>query len=469
MGKDKFTARLVLAIIAAALGSGFQHGYHTGVINVPQSVLKDWLNSTYEESYGSYLDESFLNVLWGVTTSIMNVGGTIGGLLCGVVSTKFGPKNGLFLNNILVAIATILMGMAKPINSIEVMIVGRLVIGVNCGLNAGLCPMYLSEISPVSLRGAVSSVYQLVITISILVAQIVGLGCILGNDVNWPYLFILPIFFAIFQVITLVLCPESPRYLLGVKHDMHKAEKSLKHLRMTDDIGEEMAEIKHADEAEKALPKVTFKDMVKERSLKIPLLIAMALMVAQQFSGINAVIFYSTDTFVKAGLEGNNPQYATIGIGVVNVLMTVVSVFLVEIAGRKTLLMVGFGGMAIITLLLSIALKFADKDQAIPWICIILVFVYIILFAAGAGSIPWFLVTEIFNQAARPNAVSLAVPTNWIANFIVTLTFPSIESAIGPFVFLIFVILNVGFFIFIMRMVPETKNKTVEEITAQWK
>lgn len=158
------------------------------------------MNSTYEGSYGSYLDESFLNVLWGVTTSIMNVGGTIGGLLCGVVSNKFGPKNGLFLNNILVAIATILMGMAKPINSIEVMIVGRLVIGVNCGLNAGLCPMYLSEISPVSLRGAVSSVYQLVITISILVAQIVGLGCILGNDVNWPYLFILPIFFAIFQV-----------------------------------------------------------------------------------------------------------------------------------------------------------------------------------------------------------------------------------------------------------------------------
>jgi SP family facilitated glucose transporter-like MFS transporter 1 len=90
-------------------------------------------------------------------------------------------------------------------------------------------------------------------------------------------------------VITLVLCPESPRYLLGVKHDMNKAEKSLKHLRMTDDIGEEMAEIKHADESEKALPNVTFKDMVKERSLKIPLLIAMALMVAQQFSGINAV------------------------------------------------------------------------------------------------------------------------------------------------------------------------------------
>ena len=146
------------------------------------------------------MDTSTLNLLWGLTTSIMNVGGTIGGLIVGVTANKLGPKGGLFFNNFLVLVATIFMGIAKPITSLEVMIVGRFFIGINCGLNAGLCPMYLSEVSPVSLRGAVSSVYQLVITISILIAQIVGLHYVLGNHTYWPYIFILPIFFAIFQV-----------------------------------------------------------------------------------------------------------------------------------------------------------------------------------------------------------------------------------------------------------------------------
>ncbi|XP_063922746.1 solute carrier family 2, facilitated glucose transporter member 1-like isoform X2 [Zophobas morio] len=415
------------------------------------------------------MDTSTLNLLWGLTTSIMNVGGTIGGLIVGVTANKLGPKGGLFFNNFLVLVATIFMGIAKPITSLEVMIVGRFFIGINCGLNAGLCPMYLSEVSPVSLRGAVSSVYQLVITISILIAQIVGLHYVLGNHTYWPYIFILPIFFAIFQVITLLFCTESPRYLIGVKGNEQKAEQSLKFLRMSDDVSADMTLMKSEDAAVKALPKITLSDMYKTRQLRIPLIIAVVIMLAQQFSGINAVIFYSTDTFEKAGLKGDNPKYATIGIGVVNVLMTIVSLYLVEVAGRKTLLLIGFGGMAIDTLLLSLTLYFADQNDFLPWVCIILTFIYIILFAAGAGSIPWFLVTEIFNQAARPTAVSLAVPTNWIANFIVTLTFPSIEALIGPFVFLIFVALDVVFFLFILKFVPETKNRTIDDIISEWK
>ncbi|XP_044267820.1 solute carrier family 2, facilitated glucose transporter member 1-like isoform X2 [Tribolium madens] len=423
---------LVLAIVAAAVGSGFQHGYHTGVINVPQAILKEWIESVWGDRLGS-VSESKINVLWGVMTSIMNVGGTIGGVLSGLVSTKFGPKSALLYNNVLVFIASVLMGFAKLANLYEMMILGRLIIGVNCGFNAGLCPMYLTEISPVDLRGALGSVYQLLI------------------------------------VITLFFCTESPKYLLSVKQNNERAENSLKFLRKSEDVNEEFSQLKHEDEANKAMPKVTLKQMFRERSLRIPLMIAMLVMVAQQFSGINAVIFYSTETFISGGLSEQNAQYATIGIGLVNLIMTVISMMLVDIAGRKTLLLVGFGGMAIDTLLLSMALHFSKSHPAIPWVCIVLIGIYIILFAAGAGSIPWFLVTEIFNQEARPTAVSLAVPTNWIANFIVTLTFPSIAGAIGPYVFLIFVVLNVIFFIFILKMVPETKNKTVEEIVSQWK
>ncbi|EFA04079.1 facilitated glucose transporter protein 1 [Tribolium castaneum] len=459
---------LFLAIVAAAVGSGFQHGYHTGVINVPQAILKDWIRTLWEDRLNSDLSDSTINVLWGVTTSIMNVGGTIGGVLSGLAATKFGPKSALFYNNFLVLIASALMCFAQLANSYAMMILGRLVIGVNCGFNAGLCPMYLTEISPVELRGALGSVYQLLIVISILTSQIVGLEMILGND-YWPVLFALSVVFAIFQVVTIFFCPESPKYLISVKQDNQSAEKSLKFLRRSDDVNDELSALKKEDEANKNMPKVTIKQMFRDKSLKIPLFIAMLVMVAQQFSGINIVIFYSTETFIRGGLSEENAQYATIGIGIVNLIMTVISMILVEIAGRKTLLLVAFGGMAIDTLLLALALHFSKENSSIPWVCIALIAIYIILFAAGAGSIPWFLVTEIFNQEARPTAVSLAVPVNWIANFIVTLTFPPIAGLIGPFVFLIFVVLNVLFFIFILKMVPETKNKTVEEIVSQWK
>jgi len=138
----------------------------------------------------------------------------IGGSMVGWVADRFGRKGGLLLNNILVLLTVIFEGSAKAAKSYEMIIVGRFLIGINSGLNAGLAPMYLAEISPVHLRGAVGTVYQLVITISILVSQILGLEQILGTAEQWPLLLCLTIVPALFQMCTLPLCPESPKYLL---------------------------------------------------------------------------------------------------------------------------------------------------------------------------------------------------------------------------------------------------------------
>lgn len=211
---SELTGNLIFSIAAAAVGSGFQHGYHTGVINVPAEVsistflsvnniwfkfIKAWVEKQVEKASNTPPESAYVDLLWGIITSIMNFGGAIGGILTALVSVKLGPKGALMYNNILVLVASILMGAAETIGSYAVMIVGRLIIGVNCGLNAGLCPMLLSEISPVSLRGAAGSVYQLVITISILIAQILGLESILGNE-HWSVLFIIGLPFALFQV-----------------------------------------------------------------------------------------------------------------------------------------------------------------------------------------------------------------------------------------------------------------------------
>ncbi|XP_044268548.1 solute carrier family 2, facilitated glucose transporter member 1-like isoform X2 [Tribolium madens] len=464
--KHGFNGKLIFAIIASALGSSFQHGYNTGVINTPQTVLEEWISQVVGNRTGIPPSASSVTLVWSLAVSIFCVGGMIGGVCTGYVADRFGRKGGLLLNNILVFLATICLGSAKAASSHELLILGRFLIGINSGLNAGLAPMYLAEISPINLRGAVGSVYQLVITISILVAQALGLKYVLGTPEHWPVLFALTAVPALFQVVTLPLCPESPKYLLASKGNEMEAQKALAWLRGSLAVQEEMEQMKAENDAAKLLPKVTVRELLTNRALRIPLIICLCVMIAQQLSGINAVIFFSTSIFKDSGLKDDSATFATMGMGAINVLMTIVSLVLVEKAGRKTLLLIGFGGMAIDTLLLTIAMKLTTVEPNLSYLCIVLVFIYIIMFASGPGSIPWFLVAELFNQSARPTAASLAVCTNWTANFLVGLAFLPITNEIGPYVFIIFVILNCLFFLFIYKKVPETKNKTIEEISA---
>lgn len=471
MGYTKgFNGKLVFAITAAALGSSFQHGYNTGVLNNPQQLIETWMSDVIANRTGEEPPKATITMIWSIAVAIFCVGGMIGGVLTGTIADRFGRKGGLLWNNILVILAVILESAARDARSYEMIIAGRFVIGINSGLNAGLAPMYLAEISPVHLRGAVGTVYQLVITISILIAQVLGLGNILGTEDGWPLLLGITLIPALFQLGTLPFCPETPKYLLVTQGEDELAQESLRWFRGDAiSVQEEVDEMRAEYEASKTVPKVTMKELINNAALRIPLIIALTIMVAQQLSGINAVMFYSTKIFKMAGLTEESAGYATMGMGSINVLMTIVSLILVEKAGRKTLLLVGFVGMTIDTALLTIAMLFANSSVIISYICIILVFVFVIMFATGPGSIPWFLVNELFNQSARPAAASLAVAINWAANFLVGLGFLPLQEVLGPYVFIIFVVILFLNSIFIYKKVPETKNKTIEEISVMFR
>lgn len=505
--------RIVFAILAGALGSGWQHGYNTGVLNAPQDLITNFIRGECDNSTSSKDDNSTSSkdassttatdgedssgclghgqgvFLFSVVVAIYCVGGIMGGSIVGFVSKTFGRKGGLLLNNILVAVGAAFLGFSKTANSAEMLIAGRLFMGINSGLNAGLCPMYLNEISPVSLRGAVGTVYQLFVTISILLAQVFGMGPVLGNDSGWPWLLALTVVPAIFQVIALSFCPESPKYLLLDKDDEVKATDALTWLRGSVEVHNEMDEMRQEQESAKLIPKVTLKEMITNSSLRRPLVIAMMMMLAQQLSGINAAIFFSTSIFKSAGLGETESQGATLGMGTMNVLMTFVSLAMIEKAGRKTLMLIGLSGMFVTTTLLLISLKtvhgvvcqdpmkngIADLNFVVPGVChmryiaVASVILFVVSFATGPGSIPWFFVTELFTQSGRPIATSLAVAVNWSANFLVGLLFPPLREIIGPWVFGIFMSIQIIFILYVWRVVPETKNKTIEEITAQFR
>ncbi|KAL3280760.1 hypothetical protein HHI36_003995 [Cryptolaemus montrouzieri] len=460
------TRQLLFTIFAAAIGSAFQHGYHTGVMNNPQQVMTAWLSNSME-GRGQTVNELTVNSIWSVITSIYAFGGMIGAVMVGFVNHCMRVKWSLVLNNIFVFVPAVLIFVSKYTGIYELLIVARFLLGINSGLYAGLCPMYLNEISPVAQRGAIGSVYQLIITISILLSQLLGYNQALGSESMWPFLLgavvLIP---SIFQCITMPFCPDSPRYLLIIAKDEEKAKKALKYLRNTDDNAAEISEMQKEAASQEAAGEVPWKALFFKKSLRKPLIISLVVMVAQQFSGINAIIVYSNEIFRNAGLNNFWAQIGTVIMGLVNVLMTIVSLILVDHLGRKTLLLIGFSGTTIFMTLLAVSIKFSESYKFMGILCIIFVLGFIVSFATGPGSVPWFLETELFRQDARPKATSLAVFINWFANMLVMLTFLPIKMKIDYFVFVIFIVLNILFVLYIIFQVPETKNKSIDEISA---
>lgn len=469
----KLTKNLVWAVLASALGSSFQHGYNGGVVNAPEKLIGQFINDTYQRRHGGQVaTDAQVDLIFSIIVSIFCIGGCIGALMTAIVADRLGRKEGLFYNNVLVLIACPIMASARSFSSYELLIVGRLLIGINAGLNAGLAPLYLNEISPRNLRGALGTIYQLVITSSILLSNVFGLPGIFGTSELWPFLFVVPLLPAAFMLSALPHCCESPKHLLLNQGRELQAQQALAWFRQTGEIQDEMDELRAENERSKLSPAISLSEMLNQESLRKPLTISVFIMLSQQFSGINAVLFFSTSIFRSAGLDEQAAINATLGMSLVNVLMTIVSLFLVDRAGRKTLHMTGLMGMAVTCIVLALCLgpsETAPTGEASSMIAVVSVYVFTMMFASGPGSIPWFLVAELFPSNARPLASSIAVSVNWLANFTVSLCFLPISNYLHGYTFFLFAALLIVFYLFTYYKVPETKGATAEEISALFK
>jgi len=471
------TSSLLFAVIAATVGSSFQFGYHIGCVNAPGKLITEWFKESHFYLHNTTLTEEGAENMWAISVGIFAIGGMVGGLLSGKLADMIGRKGALLVNNIFAFIAAAFMSLSKFVGVYYLIPIGRLIIGFSCGLSSGLVPMYLTEISPINLRGSLGSVHQLLVTIAILVAQILGLPALLGNKELWPYIFAFTVVPCIFQLATLTFCPESPKYSLINKGRSEQAEKDLKKLRGREDVAAELDITKEEANIARTQPKVKFLDMFKG-ALRWPLFIAIMMMFSQQLSGINAAMFYSTKIFKDAGLPGNWPFYATIAMGAINVAQTVVSLWLVDHPkfGRRSLHLVGLSGMCFSCIFIVISLSIAGtnelgqpENQFASYMSIVFVLLFVVAFATGPGSIPWFYVSEIFDSSARGNANSIAVMSNWLANFLVATFFLPLNNALGQYTFLVFAAFLVFFIFFTWKFVPETKGKTYEQISNEMK
>lgn len=452
------------SIFAAVLGM-LQFGYNTGVINAPESVIEKFIRFAYRQRYdGENMTYKHSTFLYAIAVAVFALGGMCGGFVGGWVANKMGRKGGLLANNVIGVIGAVAMGSSKYLASYELLILGRYLIGINCGLNTSLVPMYISEIAPLTLRGGLGTVNQLAVTVGLLISQVLGVEGLLGTDGGWPYLLAVALFPSVLQLTLLPMCPESPRYLLITKGEEQAAREALKKLRNSMDIEDDIMEMRAEEQAQMAEAKITLFELATSPTLKLPLLIAIIMQLSQQLSGINAVFYYSTNLFITTGLSETHAKYATIGIGLVMVIMTLISIPLMDRSGRRTLHLYGLGGMFIFSIFITISFLVKELVAWIWWLSVVSTLFYVVFFAVGPGSIPWMITAELFSQGPRPAAMSVAVLVNWSANFFVGIGFPTMQTTLENYTFLPFSVFLALFWVFTYRKVPETKNKTFDEI-----
>ncbi len=437
--------KFILVAAVASLG-GLLFGYDTGVISGALPFLK------HDFALGPRMQ--------GVATSAVLVGATLGAAGAGAVSDMFGRRRVILFVGLLF-IAGALGSAAAP--ALSVLLAGRAVVGVAIGIASMLTPLYLSEIAPKERRGGIVSLNQFCITLGILVSYLVDYALAGATD-NWRWMLGLGAVPGLVLFLGMLTLPESPRWLAG-EGRTEAARAALVRMRRPDEVEPELAELRTDLRHDGRL--VPWSALLSGPARK-PLIVGVALAVFQQVTGINTVLYYAPAIFLSAGLSSASVSIlATAGVGLVNVIMTVVAMRLLDVAGRRALLLWGLGGMIVMLLVLAAGFAFGNGG----WVALMTipsVAAYVGFFAIGLGPVFWLLISEIFPLAVRGRGMSIASVANWGSNFIVTLVFPPLVAALGTATaFLVFAVLSVAAFVFTWQIVPETNGRSLEEIEAQ--
>ncbi|XP_073654608.1 solute carrier family 2, facilitated glucose transporter member 4 isoform X2 [Tursiops truncatus] len=411
--QQRVTGTLVLAVFSAVLGS-LQFGYNIGVINAPQkeegNAVQQCPGSARGRPHGPGQGGCLLRVAHSWTVPHWRLLRYPRALWSRPVPCS----------------PSLSLGLGVRVGSCP----QKLSPSLCPGLTSGLVPMYVGEIAPTHLRGALGTLNQLAIVTGILIAQVLGLESILGTATLWPLLLGITMLPALLQLVLLPFCPESPRYLYIIRNLEGPARKSLKRLTGWADVSEELAELKEEKRKLEHERPLSLLQLLGSHIHRQPLVIAIVLQLSQQLSGINAVFYYSTSIFETAGV--GQPAYATIGAGVVNTVFTLVSVFLVERAGRRTLQLLGLAGMCGCAILMTVALLLLERVPAMSYVSIVAIFGFVAFFEIGPGPIPWFIVAELFSQGPRPAAMAVAGFSNWTCNFIIGMGFQYVAGGETP-------------------------------------
>ncbi len=433
--------KLLLWSIIAAL-AGFLFGFDTVVISgADQSLQKLW--GTSDAFHGSVV---MAMALWGTV---------LGAIFGGFPANKLGRKKTLLYIGVFYLVSA--LGSAI-VNDPWTFAFFRFIGGLGVGASTIAAPAYVSEIAPAKDRGRLVALYQFNIVLGILLAFISNYLLSTIGESAWRWMLGVEALPALIYTLLVVKIPKSPRWLL-YNNKIDEAENILKIIHPEEDVKSVISEI-----VESAPSRSTSNDHIFLRKYRFPLLLAFLIAFFNQFSGINAFLYYAPRIFEEAGLASSTALLSSIGIGVTNLLFTILGVSLIDRLGRKTLMYFGSLGYIISLSLVSIAFFLNWEGLAVP----IFLFVFIASHAIGQGAVIWVFISEIFPNHLRGSGQAFGCSVHWVLAAIIPSLVPLLFSTIGPgIVFLIFAIMMVLQLLFVIFLMPETKGISLEELSAK--
>ena len=444
--------RLIATVLAVSLGSSLQFGFATGSLNNLEQIVPEAL---------AELGSPISMAQWALINSFFSVGGIIGSY--GVVAPLafYGRKRTLLMANVFVFLSSMLMYYGTAWYTL---MAGRVCIGIVAGVAQMVAGAYLTEISPVGVRGSVGVCSQVGIVCGIALANLLTAPSfnIFGSADKWRLTFLVPSLFSVFQLIVLPFCPESPAFLIKNQGEAATLATLMK-LHRELSASQHLSALKtELQEGGKSGDDMSIPELLSSRALRKQVLVAVVIKIGVQFSGIDAIFYYSTLMFRHANVA--DPQLATFLLSIVNLAMTFVAMGFMDVAGRRPLLMVTWFGMGagffVIFLANTLGEQFLFMPALMSNVAVVAMVCIIISFAVGVGNVEGFIISEIMPVYAKDTMMSLAQPLNWIANLTVSTFFPIVFAALGRSTYLIFVVMLAFFGWFTYNKLPETKGKT---------
>mgnify|MGYP003683849319 FL=1 len=446
LSKVKYT----YLICAVAAFGGLLFGYDTAVI----AGAIGYLQVKFELS----------PMLTGWAASSAIWGCVFGALFSGALSDKYGRKKVLLLSGLLFTLSA--LGSAVPDNLTQ-FVMARFIGGLGVGSASMLSPLYISEIAPAKIRGMLVTLYQLAIVFGINIIYIVNYLIANTHDqvwnvqLGWRYMLGSEGIPAILFFILLFFVPESPRWLVK-ENRSDEALKILNKINGPEKTHRILKEIKEAVNEEKG----SFLDLFKP-GIRKAMIVGSVLALFSQVTGINAIIYYAPEIFKQVGFGSESALFQTMIIGFVNMLFTLVAIRFIDYWGRRTLLIWGISGM--VSCLLGMGMFFYFEITS-GSLLLLFILGFIASFASSLGPIPWVLISEIFPTKTRGTAMSFSIVILWLGVVLITQFFPVLLSLFGgAFTFWIFMINALILLIFTLIFIPETKQKTLEDIQEIWK
>jgi sugar porter (SP) family MFS transporter len=435
---------LVRVSVIAAIG-GLLFGYDTGVISGALLFIKTDLHaSTFEQQ---------------AIVAVLLLGAMVGALVSGYLADRISRKWTKVISGTIYALAA--LGCAFSVSA--GMLIGfRFLLGLSVGTASFVAPLYISEVAPPRVRGGLVSFNQLAITSGILLAYIVDFA-FKGFADQWRWMLGVAAIPGAVLAIGMLTVPRTPRWLV-MNGDEDRAREVLEELREGDedaDVEGELREIQEANERERGSHT---KDLLTSR-LRPLLWVGIVLAIAQQFVGVNTVIYYAPTILSDTGLGSSAALAQTVVVGVTNVVFTIVAVLLLDRLGRRALLLTGTAGLLVALLVLGVYFSSSTLQADAGWLALGGLVLFIAAFAIGLGPVFWLMISEIFPVGVRSKAMAVCTIFNWGANFLVAQTFLSLSNAITrQGVFFLYAGLAVLSLVFFAVRVPETKGRPLEEI-----